>query len=102
MVVGSGGQRRSGGGGDCDDESERSEDADDGVLADEDGVIEVMRVDDEDDELQWHEVIDAVLHVGGALAKEKQRRLLERRKKGLHRKTPSSVTIEHIQEDSAE
>jgi len=78
---------------------DRSEDAD--VLEGEDGVIDVVRVE-EDDELQWHEVIDAVLNVGGAIAKEKQRRLMERRKKGLHRKTPSTVTIEHVQDDHAE
>ena len=81
------------------EESDRSEDADAADV--EDGVIDVVRVE-EDDELQWHEVIDAVLHVGGAIAKEKQRRLLERRKKGLLRKTPSTVTIEHIQDDKAE
>ena len=82
------------------DESDRSEDVD--ATDVEAGVIDVVRVEEDDGELQWHEVIDAVLHVGGAIAKEKQRRLLERRKKGLHRKTPSTVTIEHIQDDKAE
>ena len=80
------------------EESDRSEDAD--VEA---GVIDVVRVEeDDDDELQWHEVIDVVLQVGSAVAKEKQRRLMERRRKGLHRKTPSTVTIEHIQDHNAE
>ena len=80
------------------EESDRSEDADAAEV--DDGVIDVVRVE-EDDELQWHEVIDVVLSVGGAIAKEKQRRLMERRKKGLHRKAPSTVTID-LQDDNAQ
>ena len=79
------------------DDSDRSEEAASGEV--EDGVIDVVRVE-EDDELQWHEVIDVVLHVGGAIAKEKRKKLMERRKRGLHRKTPSTVTIEHVPDDS--
>ena len=82
------------------EESDRSEDAD--VGEPEDGVIDVVRVDEDEEELQWHEVIDVVLHVGGALAKEKQRRLMERRRKGVHRKTPSTVTIEPLQDEKPE
>ena len=49
----------------------------DGV-AGEDGVVEVVRVDD-GEELHWEEVLDAVLSVGGALAVQKQqRRILQR------------------------
>ena len=81
------------------EESDRSEDAD--VSLEESGVIDVVRVSEDEGELQWHEVIDAVLHVGGALAAEKQRKVFERRRKGLlHRKTPSTVMIEHIPDDN--
>ena len=82
----------------AEEERDGSEEAQTGEW--EDGVVDVVRVESDDEgELQWHEVIDAVLNVGGAMAKEKQRRVLERRKKGLHRRSPSSLTIEHVEEE---
>ena len=65
----------------------------------EDGdVIDVVRVDDADD-LHWDDVIDAVLHVGTALAKEKHRRVMQRHREAKPRRAQQrqSVTIEHVQ-----
>ena len=58
----------------------------------EEEVVDVIRVDDEDDELHWTEVLDAVLHVGQAWAVEKQRAIMQRRRRA--RQSRASITIE--------
>ena len=84
-------KEREGKGDGCDASGPRKEEVKEEEGGEEE-VVDVIRVDDEDDELHWTEVLDAVLHVGQAWAVEKQRAIMTRRRKGKQSRT--SLTIE--------